>query len=496
MDELTIDTISGRFRGREREGTLFFGGLPFAAPPVGALRFHPPQPFPAKAGVRDARRVGRAAPQRPGGGLTSNRPIPFDEDCLFLNITTPACDAARRPVMVWIHGGDFRTGLGGIPWYAGTRFANSANIVVVTVNYRLGALGFTALGSLGAELKDAGNLGLLDQLAALDWVSKNIERFGGDPGCVTLAGESAGAFSVGALLASKRAEGLFQRAILESGAGHSCLEASAAEVVARRFCEILAIENAADLARPSVEAILDAQQQIDAEFYPRGTQQPLGGSIAPFYPVIDGRTLSERPIDAIRKGASAGIPVLIGTNAHEATLWLDGDFAPARLEATAKHFGSAHLAAVYREALPGASERALQVAMSTDNGFRIPALRLAEARANAPTPTFVYRFGWKSRAFGGRLGATHALEIPFVFDNLDKAGVDAFLGEGPLPQELASKMHAAWGAFIRSGDPSCEAVGDWPAYTAGERASMEFGETTGVLQDPDAPFRAAWDGLL
>jgi para-nitrobenzyl esterase len=487
-------TQKGRLEGREKEGVLLFAGIPYATPPLGPLRWLPPEPREPWDGIRDARRFGPAAPQRPSGSLTSSRDVKWSEDCLTLNVTTKALDGAPRPVLVWIHGGDYRTGQGAIPWYNGARFAAHGDIVVVSLNYRLGALGFNHLGHLGDEYATSGLVGLLDQIAGLEWVRDNIEAFGGDPSRVTIAGESAGAFACASLLSSPRARGLFRAVILQSGAAHETLPPEAAEKVAQRFCELLDIQRAGDLQRPSVDAILDAQQQVDRELRARGDRDPLGVPVSPFYPVVDGKVLPQAPIEALRDGVSAHIPVLVGTNAEETTLWLPDSDAKNQLEAAARRFDAADVLESYRRARPDASTRETLVSFTTDHGFRVPAIRLAEARAGHGGESFMYLFRWKSRAFGGRLGATHALEIPFAFDNLDRPGVDTFLGEGDRPQATADVMHAAWTAFIRTGNPACEALPDWPSYTPERRSSAIFDSDSSVALDPDGDLRSAWDG--
>jgi para-nitrobenzyl esterase len=487
-------TQQGRLEGREKEGTLLFAGIPYATPPLGALRLLPPEPHEAWSGVRDAKRFGLAAPQRSNGGLTSNPNVRWSEDCLTLNVTTPALDDAKRPVLVWIHGGDFRNGQGGIPWYNGARFATQGDVVVVSLNYRLGALGFTHLPHLGSQYANSGVVGLLDQIAGLEWVRDNIEAFGGDPARVTIAGESAGAYACTSLLSSPRAQGLFRAAILQSGAGHRALPPEAADKIAQRFCELLEIRSASDLQRPSPDAILDAQAQIDKEFAARNDHFPLGVAVSPFYPVIAGDVLPQLPIDAFLDGFAADIPVLIGTNADETTLWTPKSNPEGQLAGAAKRFEAGEVLESYRRARPNATERELLIEFTSDYTFRIPAIRLAEAREKHGGNSWMYYFRWKSRAFGGRLGATHSLEIPFAFDNLDRAGVDVFLGEGEKPQGVANVMHAAWTAFIRTGDPAAGVLADWPVYASPERTTAIFDDICEIANDPDTELRRAWDG--
>ena len=487
----TVETRHGPVFARERETCWLFAGIPYAAPTSGERRFAAPvAPEPWRE-PRDATRFGDAAPQLPGEGLVAAAPKRMSEDCLRVNVSTPkdAPGAGRRyPVLVWIHGGAFRTGQGGIPWYDGARFAERG-IVTVSINYRLGALGFANLAHLGAG--HGGAVGILDQIAALEWVRDNIEAFGGDPARVTIAGESAGGMSVGILLGSPRAAGLFRGAIAQSGAAHHTLPAERSADHGRLFCELAGIDDLASARALPVEAVLGAQGRVEEKL-----AADTGAGMA-FMPTVDGSVLERAPIEAIRAGASRDVRVMVGTNAHEVTLFGMTARDEAQLgRIAARHFEDAEAAlAAYREDHPGASAHDLAVQIGTDHMFRIPSVRLAEAHAGAGGTPFKYLFSWKSRGFGGKLGATHALEIPFVFDNLDRAGVAAFLGKGPSPQPLADAMHAAWCAFIEAGDPRCDAVPEWPHYDEAERWVMEFGDRVGPLRDPGGRSRAAWAGL-
>ena len=490
-------TRTGKVEGREKDDVVLFAGIPYVAPPVGESRFRPPMPHEPWDDVRPAEQFGPAAPQVPTGTLTSRAPVQWDEDCLTLNISTPAVDKKRRPVLVWIHGGGYRTGQGAIPWYNGARFAINGDIVVVSINYRLGALGFTYLERFGKELASSGINGTLDQIAALDWVQDNIEEFGGDPENVTIAGESAGAFSVGTLLAVPKASGLFRRAIAQSGAAHHTVPMEVGEKVADLFCDALGVRRAEDLQAASVTAILEAQAKVDGELGRGGgevsrARVPAG----PFYPVEGGSILPGSPIDLIKAGASAGVSLLVGTNRHETTLWNNREVDEQQLLHLAHRLGADEgLIAAYRKARPRASARDLLVAITTDHTFRIPAIRLAEAREGHGGPSWMYLFAWESRAFDGRLKSTHALEIPFTFNNLDRPGVDVFLGTGPLPQHVADLMHAAWISFIRTGDPTCDALPDWPPYSTERRATMVFNDETELVDDPAGPERDLWARL-
>jgi para-nitrobenzyl esterase len=492
---VVAETRMGPVAGRERGGAALFAGIPFAAPPTGARRFRPPEPHDGWREVREARRFGAAAPQRPGVGLTA-APLAWDEDCLTLNVCTPAVDGGARPVLVWIHGGAFRTGKGGIPWYDGTSFATRGDIVTVSINYRLGALGFADHSELDAALASSGASGLLDQIAALEWVRDNIAAFGGDPRQVTIAGESAGAMSVGTLLGCPAARGLFRRAIAQSGAAHHTLPRDLSREVGRAIAGELRAERAEHLYAASVDEILDAQERAQAALEQRERRNPngLGGLV--FQPAQVPDLLPGSPLEAIRAGLSDEVELLCGTNLDETTLWGLTDFDEPRLRRFAgRYFGDVadDALATYRRARPQAPLSRIGSAITTDHLFRIPAIRLAEAHGG---PSYQYLFSWASRAFEGRLGATHALEIPFAFNNLRKPGVDVFLGPGESPQLLADAMHAAWIAFVRSGDPNTDALPEtWPVYDPERRAVMELGDAIGVRDDPAGEERRLWDGL-
>lgn len=477
-------TRSGRVQGREKDGVLLFAGIPYVAPPVAERRFRAPADHNGWTDVRDARKFGPAAPQIADGGVT-NPPVRWDEDCLRLNVQTPALDDAGRPVLVWIHGGGYRTGQGAVPWYNGARFAANGDIVVVTINYRLGALGFTDLSRFGDEFATSGVNGIADQIAALEWVRDNIAGFGGDPAKVTIAGESAGGFSVGTLLGSPRAEGLFRGVIAQSGAAHHCLPGTAGQFVADRFLDALGVDNVIGLEAATVHAILEAQASVcrALERGP-GLDTQLGVAVSAFYPVIGSDVLPQAPLDAIRGGLNADVKVLAGSNRDETTLWGYGKIDAAQLDRTVARLGGDKVLDVYRGTRPGATDRELMTAVTSDHMFRIPAIRLAEARSGN---TWLYQFNWRSRI--EHLGATHALEIPFVFDNLHQPGVDAFIGAGPSPQHVADAMHGVWTRFIRDGDPA------FAPYTTERRGTMVFDDTSEVVGDPDGEERVAWEGL-
>ena len=487
-------TACGTVRGRHRRGVQLFAGIPYAEPPVGDRRFAPPTPHDSWDGTRDALRFGKAAPQLPGEGLTNRVLLAWDEDCLTLNVVTPAADDARRPVYVWIHGGAYQHGQGATPWYDGTSFAIRGDIVVVTINYRLGALGFCHLSPhLGDRFASAGVNGFLDQLAALGWVRDNIAAFGGDPDRVTVGGESAGAFSVCNVLASPHAAGLVHRAIAQSGAAHNTHDPESGKEISAQFLAALGEPNATELLEIGADRILEAQQQVIVERSTRPSHGP-----EPFYPVWGHEALPRAPHELIAEGAGSEVGLLTGTNEDEMALWGVTGLSEDRVHRyTARMSPDADaVLACYRQRLSDVEAGWVACAIATDRVFRVPAIRLAENRHANGAATWMYRFSWDSRAFEGQFGAAHALEIPFTFNTLDGPGTDVFLGEGPRPDALAETMHDSWIAFIRHGDPSTSALGDWPPYEPDCRLVMDLDDECGLLADPESDEREIWESVV
>ncbi|MHB8600768.1 MAG: carboxylesterase/lipase family protein [Ktedonobacteraceae bacterium] len=486
---------SGEVRGSQVEGVNTFKGIPYAAPPFGANRFQPPQPVESWSGVRDALTYGPTVlkpPYFPPFDVLLEEPAIPGEDCLNLNVWSPDLGQAQLPVMVWIHGGAFANGTGAVTLYDGSRFARDG-VVCVTINYRLGVDGFLYLGDGQV------NLGLLDQIAALQWVQENIAAFGGDPGNVTIFGESAGGMSVGTLLSMPRAKGLFRRAIGESGAGHHVISPATALNISQYLARKLDIQpTEAAFAAVPFDRLLQAQVELSGDVF-NNPNPALWGEVAanlmPFEPVIDGEILPARPIDSIVAGAGASIDVMFGTNAEEQRLFVvpNGVIGHITEEALAGTIAAYGLPveptlATYRATRPAASPGDLFVAFITDWFYRIPAIRLAEAHAQRNPATYMYEFAWRSPQFNGLLGACHSLEIAFVFDTLDKESGEPVMGTNP-PQSLADTMHAAWVAFATSGNPG------WPQYDLSRRATMRFDTTSQVVDDPRSAERLLWEGL-
>jgi para-nitrobenzyl esterase len=511
-----VEIELGRLRGVERRGVRIFRAVPYAAPPVGPLRLRPPEPPEPWGGARDATRVGAVAPQpRPialpgplrgllGGGVQR-------EDCLTLNVFTPGLDDARRPVLVWIHGGAFVLGAGSTPIYSGRRLARGGDAVVVTLNYRLGVLGFAQLGLLGLEgAEETLNLGLQDQVAALRFVREHIRAFGGDPGNVTIFGESAGAMSVGTLLGTPAARPLFQRAILQSGAAHNVSGPERAAQAAHALLRELggdARSALRTLAEAPVEAILAAQQRATAAL-------GIAHGTLPWQPAVDGRVVPRQPLEAIAAGECAGIPVLVGTNRDEWKLFTLFDTRTRRLDAAGLRrrlerilpgkdeegvaFADRALDA-YRSARAGpsgATPLELWEAIQGDRIFRYPAARLAELQAAHEPRTYQYLFEWTPRLARRRVGACHALEIPFVFGTLRQPLIRALIGASGGALALSRAMRDAWVAFARSGEPASPALGPWRPYTARERTTMLLGPRPEAVRAPLEEERRFWEPHL
>ena len=495
-----VRTTAGMVQGVDAglPGITAFRGIPYAAPPVGPLRLRPPQPPAPWPGVRDAGAAGPVAPQRPGplertfGGYGR-----MDEECLTVNLWTPGADPdAGRPVLVWVHGGAFTTGTGTMPWYDGSRLAARGDVVVVTFNYRLGALGFLHLGDLGGEAwAGSGNTGLLDQVAALRWVRENVAGFGGNPERVTVFGESAGAMSIATLLAMPEAGGLCQRAILQSGAGTFVQDRATATELAVDVLDELGVphRDLSRLAEVPLEAVLDAQAVAG------GRRSGVGLA---FVPVVDGATLPATPEAALAAGAGAGVAVLAGTNRDEMRLFsavapeaftVDDDAGVLQKVADIPDVGpagAAQVVAAYRRHWPDLSPTDLHVTVHTDHAFRRPVQRLAALQAAAGAGAWLYWFTWASPIFGGWLGSYHGLEIPFVFDNLGQPNVELMTGGGDHLQALSDAMADAWIGFARDGDPG------WRPYDpAGDRATMRFDLPSETIADPDPDLREAWESI-
>ncbi|MFI0452658.1 carboxylesterase/lipase family protein [Actinomadura sp. 6N118] len=484
--ETVVQTSYGKVRGKVEDGVAAFLGIPYAAPPFGPNRFQVPQPPEPWDGVRDATEYGPTVPKpgypKPYDALLPDPVIP-GEDCLNLNVWTPG--GSGLPVMVWIHGGAFRNGSGAVDIYNGRTFARDG-AVCVTINYRLGVEGFASLP--GAPL----NRGLRDQIAALEWVRDNIAAFGGDPDRVTAFGESAGAMSVTTLLSLDL--GLFHRAIAQSGAGSIAQSPEDALLVTKELAARLGVEPTAEgFAALDPATIIPVQAAVAAEVAalpdPGRWGRTTAAAAMSLMPVLDDDLYVRRAEDAIADGAGRDVDLLIGCTAEEFRLFLMPNgladaLTPDLVNIIATGFGiQPSVTTAYRDNHADLSAGEVLALLITDSFFRLPANRVAEAHS----PTWMYEFGWCSPNLG--LGACHALELGFVFDNLRSPDALGMAGENP-PQELADVMHKAWVDFAVTGDPG------WPRFDTSARSVKVFdGAANEVVQDPRGEDRKVWDSL-
>lgn len=500
--KVTVTLPIGDLEGAASDGLFIFKGIPYAAPPVGPRRWLPPQPVEPWQGTYRADRFRDTAPQNPmlGGPAAEQEPEPQSEDCLFLNIFTPGLDDARRPVMVWIHGGAFTLGSGSSPTFDGSRLAKHYDVVVVTLNYRLGLLGFLNLNEItGGRIPATGNEGLLDQTTALRWVRDHIASFGGDPANVTVFGESAGAMSIACLLVMPEAKGLFHKAILESGVGSTTMPLADAVAVARLFLEVVgAAADDVDMLRR-----LTPQQLLAAELVMRRRlAQPWEPMrITATTPVIDGRVIPDVPTRLSARGASKDIPMIIGTNLEEWKLFdmadpnrdrIDRAEVVRRLATFVPGPVAARIVDRYEQARSRRGEDTsppeLLTAITSDLMFRMPSLQLIEAQRRHNSHVFNYLFTYRSPVMGGIFGACHALEMGFVFGTHD----DLFCGTGEIADRLSETIQDAWTTFAKTGRPGCRSTGDWPPY-GDERWTMIIDVPCRLEAAPYEDERKAWD---
>lgn len=489
MRTAIVESAYGRLQGEQTNGVFTWKGIPYAKPPVGSLRFRAPERPDSWEGIRDATSFSPVAPQsqREIMEFFGNDISNMSEDCLYLNVWSPGADDKKRPVMVWIHGGAFVSGSGSSSWYDGASFAAQGDVVVVTINYRLGILGFLHLGEIGGnEYATSGNCGIQDQVAALQWVQENIAAFGGDPNNVTIFGESAGAMSIGVLLGFPSAQGLFHKAILQSGAAANVHPSEKATKIAGHLLAALQVEptNLSKLEELPVEQLIQASDLVPP--------MSLG-------PVIDGISLPRHPEEGIADGSAKDVTILIGTNKDEYNIF--SAFAPEWKNADEakvtnffeKTFGP--LVPLISSYLGGNQplSQELYNKLLTMSIFTYPAQKLTELQVKQGAPVWMYRFDWETPVFGGALKSTHALEIPFVFNTLDTPNTENFTGSSPERQLVAEQMHQAWINFARNGNPNSESLREWPQYNLNDRSTMIFNLESAVENDPNGKERMIWE---
>jgi para-nitrobenzyl esterase len=518
---LVVEIDTGRIQGAysrpapDLPRVRVFRGIPYAAPPVGAGRFAPPRAAEPWAGVRPAGAFGASPMQSAKGPFAGVIPVGeagvVSEDCLTLNVWAPDGPASDRPVMVWVPGGAFLTGGSSFETYDAGRLCAEHDIVVVSINYRLGLFGFLWPGDdAGATAGAAANAGLLDQLAAMGWVRRNAAAFGGKPDLVTAFGESAGAGSLLHLLGSSQSNGLFRRLVCQSAGVDQTLrpdQAAAATAALLDEAGVKAGAGAIDRLRAlPAEALLKAQQAILPALMAKV------GSM-PFHPVVDGALLNEKPSAAVAQGAGADVDLLLMWTADEMRLFPNTRADTAGRDAMvrwAERYLSSRLG---RAAPPGRADTLIDhylhsevaqgrstgsyawAAFQTDGSMRLPARRIAELRSSGPAATYCAQFNWPAQGGEWQRGAFHAIDLPFVFGTLDRGGWRDYLGAGDDAGKLSAEMRAAWASFARTGTPAGPTTGEWPRYTAPDRATIFLDTPCGVVRDPLAEIERLWEGL-
>src|SRR5215831_3203637 len=503
-----VETNAGKIRGTRARGVSTFVGIPYGND-TSECRFQPAYAAKPWMGVRECTAIGSQAPQMQinaagmtGGEMDMNSEFVKQvmtrfregmevgnesENCLVLNVYTPEASSQRkRPVMVWFHGRGFSIGLGGDPQYRGSALARRGDVVVVGINHRLNALGYLYLGALHEDFADSGMVGQLDILLALKWVQDNIGQFGGDPGNVTIFGQSGGGAKVSTVLAMPPAKGLFHKAIVQSGPGLTMVEKSRAAEHAERLLAKLRV------AKADVHKLqkLDYRTIFDAASAPEGR--------GPLSPVVDGRSLPTHPFAPTAPDVSRNVPVMIGSTHDESTLFMSADplfgkmtEAQAREQMTAmlKEKGAAAFE-LYKSARPTDPPTYWMTSLMTDMRTWIDSIRLAERKvAQQAAPVFMYRLDWRTPILNGAMRSPHGLDVPLVFDTVEtKRGI---LGTGPEPQRLADTMSWAWINFARNGDPSQSKL-SWPRYDTTSRQTMIFNDVSRVVSDPDRDVRKFW----
>jgi para-nitrobenzyl esterase len=483
-ETVLVEISNGKLEGILENGLAVFKGIPYAEPPAGVLRWLPPQRKIPWNGILQAGAFGKIAPQN-----ESRLPMMKEfavveaqsENCLFLNVFSPGLNG-KHPVMVWIHGGAFSMGSGSQATFREGRLAQKGKVVLVTMNYRLGVLGFLNLNEITkGKVPATGNEGLLDQIAALEWVKENISEFGGDPGNVTIFGESAGAMSVASLMVMPAARGLFHKAIIQSAMGDMARPLQPSVKVTEEWLNIVGIKpsDSSALRKLSVRKILASQLELALK---------AGAGLAPTIPVADGVVMPTMPLEAFGLGYASRIPAIIGSNLDEQKLFaamlpgttkINETEMIKRLQRMMEPESAATLIETYRNAriMRGESASAAEImsAINTDRMFRQTVLRLLEAQCKYDQPAYNYLFTWESPAMGGKLGACHALEIGFIFGTYQKD----FCGEGPAADRLSLQMQDAWTSFAHKSNPTCKSLGEWPQYCS-DRFTMILGEKSHI----------------
>jgi para-nitrobenzyl esterase len=495
QNSVVADTAFGKIRGEEIQGIKIFKGVPYGATTAGQNRFMPPVDPTPWAGVRDTLHYGPSAPQRnpeaagavsPLAVASANLP-PESEDCLVLNVWTPALkDGRKRPVLFWCHGGGFVSGSGSSPGTDGANLARRGDVVVVTINHRLNVLGFTYLAEFGGpDFASSGDVGMLDIVHALRWVRNNIEQFGGDPNTVMIFGQSGGGRKVGTLLAMPSAKGLFHRAVIESGPTIKLVEIGQATNVAAMLLAKLNLTTGQvrELQKVPVERIMAAYFSVVKDMGNR--DQMTEG----FSPTVDGKAIPHHPFHPAASPISADVPLMLGSTRTEMTLQSDEaafSLDEAGMRARVKSLAGDHgetLIETYRKLNPRATPSELFFLIASDYRYGAPIMKIAERRAAlGKGPVHLYYFTWETPVQGGRLKSPHTIEIPFAFDNVQIS--KQITGGGADAMALADKVSDTWIAFARTGDPNTSKLPHWPAFNATERPTMVINNQSKVVSDP------------
>ncbi|MEO5636712.1 MAG: carboxylesterase family protein [Chitinophagaceae bacterium] len=498
VNEIVIQTESGKVRGRMEKKFVVFKNIPYAAPPAGDLYFAAPVKHRVWNEIRDATKSGPTAPFiKPKEVDIDDKPIFGNgwikgSDYLTVNIWAPRKSNRGAPVMVFIHGGAFVLGTADVPMYDGASFAKKG-IVLVTLNYRLGIEGFLKINGVPT------NLGIRDQIAALQWVKDNIASFGGDPSNVTIFGESAGAMAVGVLIVCPAAKGLFTRAIMLSGSAQSVLSSEQADIITGAYTKTLKIENTREAwLKFTPEQLLHAQGQVKSKSLKLKTKEyedPTGGLVL-FYPVIDGDIVPDIPLKEIEKGAAKTTDLLIGYNTDEMNYFL----IPSGLQKKIKlnlilniavkkvHPAPSAIISVYKAQYPKKKLGEIFSAITTAYQFQVPAIRIAELQAKQNDRTYMYEFNWKSSVSNGTYGAYHGIGLPFLFNHLKiVTGVRGMLGPNGASEQLADKIQDAFIAFAKNGSPG------WETYNNTEHKTMLINNTWILQRNPHEKEIISWD---
>jgi para-nitrobenzyl esterase len=508
--ETIADTTYGKVRGvLTSDGVRTFRGIPYGGDTGGANRFKPPTKPASWTGVRDAVQWGNKSPQIAAAGqATTIMYLDYtegglgrqSEDCLVLNVWSKAGrDGGKRPVMVRIHGGGFSTGTGNHPMYWGHASAKRGDVIYVSMNHRLGALGYLDLSQAGgAPYARSGNAGMLDLVAALEWVRDNAENFGGDPNNVMIMGESGGGAKVSTLCAMPAAKGLFHRAVVESGSALGSRKPDASLKSTQRFFSRLGLssDQIGALTKLPVNRILEADVLMNNRMYPADSR------VAGFSPVMDGDVIPRDGFQPDANPLSLGIPMLIGYNQDEGTFLMQSDEEFYALDDAGLHKRVAErtganadrVIATYRKVFPNASPTLLMDYIARDTGFGRNAITQAERHAMAgKAATYMYRFNWQTPGFNGKYGCPHGAEIVFVTG--DPSHMDVLTHNTPEAQALAAKVNAAWVAFAKTGDPNTAGLPHWEPYTTDARSVMFLDNQSTLVKDPEADVRKLWDEI-